>query len=188
MNKFGLFFIISSLIFAHSAHALERTEFSFSPFGRKSADKIVVSFLGKKFDPALDLLKENNAKDIEIKKIQDFFVKLYRSNSTGTKESILSIWAPAERAQVSKTMTQEYLDQNKSRFAAMTSLRLDSVIKYGDYYVCLLQTEFGNQLYPIKFTLKPIGDSLYLTNELNGDDFYDNVIHFLDYRREDSRR
>ena len=95
-----ILFSLAFYFFTAGAFAFDQEEISFL---HPSNPNNFVSFVfkGKKFDPPLSLIEQKKrVKNPEYRKFQTFFNKLYLKNKEGGKESILSVWHPNDRAEL----------------------------------------------------------------------------------------
>jgi len=172
---------ISAIFLAPKVYAFEKQEMVFSVDGEQKTE-VLFSYTGKLVRPPMDLLKDGIVKDVELGEFRRFFYTMYKNNKNGDKKDILSVWNPSERGQVEAGMDKESLNGNKSRFLAITAMKLKLIIKYADYYICYVANTFnGDRQYVMKFSLVKTDNKLYLTNKLNGDYFYDFISHYLDW-------
>lgn len=143
---------------------------------------INISFKGKVFKPALDVLDNKGVKTAsEYQRFSDFFRRVYERNRAGDAVSVLTIWHPKDRDTIKSAMDDAALKQNKAQFEAMVSLKLNMVIQYGSYYICLVETTVQGQAPVVmKFPVTQYKGELLLTNGLNGDYFYEMISHYLD--------
>jgi hypothetical protein len=173
--------LVAMCLLSWNSHALEKVEVTFVPASRGvPSDEVKLTFFGRTFDPPLNAITESKIAEQEIKPFYDFLRKIFVANSTGTKLAILGVWSPGEHAQVEKQMTATALESNRARFQSLTGFKLKMIVKYGAYHILFVQNEFQGQSFVMKFPVKHVRGSLYLTNELNGDYFYDNISQYLD--------
>ncbi len=166
-------------LFAMRTHAFEKQKITFENEAN-SSKKVEFQFDGKVFDPPLDLFSKKEVKQPEARKIYDFFKRFYDVNKNGTKQDVLALWAPNERPQLEKDITEEMFANNRARFNAVTAMRVKMVIEYGNYYICYIGMEFPGHKVVMKYPLLISDKELFLSNKLNGDYFYDTISHFLD--------
>ncbi len=146
------------------------------------ANKVAFSFNGKQFKPPLDILKTKGVvRNAEYRRFQEFFKFLYERNKEGSAESVLEVWHPQDHAEISSGMDADALEKNKAQFNFVTGMRLNMILQYGKYYICLVEmTMQGQEPFVMKYPVADYKGRLYLTNAMNGDYFYEIISHYLD--------
>lgn len=166
---------------AGAARAFEGESIRFSnPTDPRYA--VDITFKGKIFKPTLDVLdRKAIEKNSEYQRFKDFFSQVYERNRQGDAASVLSVWHPKDRDTIKSAMDAAALKQNKAQFEAMVSLKLNMVIQYGSYYICLVETTVQGQApLVMKYPITQYKGELVLTNGLNGDYFYELISHYMD--------
>jgi len=180
MKKIGTAAVLIMITCFSQAFAFEKQVFVFA-YEAGHTPNVSFSYVGKELVPPLDVLKAGVVKDAEIRRFQQFFKKMYKANKHGTKDKILSIWNPGERSQIATAMDSQSLKDNMSRFKAITAMELRLIVQYANYYICYIGNSFdGGKKFVMKFPLVEVNNQLYLSNNLNGNYFYDNISSYLD--------
>lgn len=171
--------LVATLTITESALALEKQTLLFSIDGT-SENTVQFSFDGRKFYPMLRIDGGKAKVDGEMQPIYEFLSKMYNNNIKGDAASILELWAPAERSAVKALMTDEALETNRNKFRAAEALNLHMLMLFGPYYIAYVEYDFGvGGKAVLKTPMKVENGEFFLTNELNGNHFYDQISDHL---------
>ena len=175
----ALVVFVSVLFFAHQASAFEKKQVKYEN-AANAENKVYFEFNGEIFDSPLDLFEDKEIKQPDVKKIYDFFRRFYAANKDGAKKDVLALWNPGERPQIEKDLNDEAFSKNQARFKAMTGMKLKMIVDYGGFSICYIRMEFVGHKVVMKYPLILNEKGMFLSNNLNGDYFYDAISHFLD--------
>lgn len=100
----------------------------------------------------------------------------FNNNLKGDAASVIELWAPAEWPGIKSLMTAEALEANRNKFRAAEALNLHMLMLFGPYYIADVEYDFGTGgKVVLKTPMKIENGQFLLTNELNGNHFYDQI-------------
>ena len=136
---------------------------------------ITLSFAGKLYEPGKVRLDNDAALDPDEK----FIARVERANREGTKEEILALWDPKERAEIARDLDDpKMFSRNQLFYQSMKDSSFVLKARYGEYTLFLVQND--NELSGPQMQVYPIrraGDGYMLTNDLADDP----MLEFLYY-------
>lgn len=140
---------------------------------------ITLSFSGRIYEPELRIDGATRLTPDE-----EFIRRVEQVNREGTREEILALWDPKEKAEIGRDLDDPALfNRNRMTYENRKSSAFVLKVRYGPYVLFLVQSEnemVGKQLqiYPIRET-----ESDYvLTNDLADDPMLE-FLYFLNRRR-----
>lgn len=137
--------------------------------GRIYKEGIDITSTGRKFSLPAD----------EVKVIE-FLGKVYEANRNGKPSDILKLWDDKDKDNVSKmVMNQDMFQKNRNVFAGMDSVTLKAIFLYQGMYVALVEHNISSGKIILRYPVLKKGESLFLSNQLNGDPFYDYILQNL---------
>ena len=128
---------------------------------------VTLSFTGTLYEPTEARFGDGR----RLEPDEEFIVRVERANREGSKEEILALWDPNDRAEIAQDLDDpEMFSRNRLFYQSMVDSAFVLKVKYGAYILFLVQNTnkmLGPQMqvYPIRKT----GSSYVLTNDLADD-------------------
>ncbi|MCP3935475.1 MAG: hypothetical protein GY708_08900, partial [Actinomycetia bacterium] len=137
---------------------------------------ITLSFVGKVYDPAEARFDSGARRTPD----EEFIVRVDRVNREGSKEDILALWEPSERAEIAQDLDDpELFANNRLFYKKVKHSAFAFKAHYGPYIIFLVQNTnelIGEQMqiYPIRRT----SNGYVLTNDLADDPMLEFFYHY----------
>ncbi len=141
---------------------------------------ITLSFSGNLYEPAQARFSGGAQRTPD----EEFIIRVQRANREGSKEEILALWDPSERAEIAQDLDDsEMFSRNRLFYQSMKDSAFVLKARYGAYILFLVQNTndlIGEQMqiYPVRRT----GNGYVLTNELAEDPMVEFLYHFYRQR------
>ena len=167
----------SNLVFAAS---VPNAEIVFKQDG-ENENAITLNFKGTVYKDKRTFAQLEKQK-APLSDAQKLVMKAVKYNTDGDVKSIVSLWAPGEQAHIKKKVeNQKMLKRNTSFYRNILSSRFVAVMNYGKYTFCFVMHDLkGAGPYMKTYPLVHEGKSVYLSNSLVGDFFYDSIVPRLE--------
>ena len=177
--KFLSILVLAGMLFIPS-QGFAKTQILFIHSG-ESKNPIKLEFNGIQYKDKLnfnDLVKQKKP----LNYVQRFIINAVAVNTSGDKNKLLSLWAPAERAHIKEYIDNlNYYKKNNAFYKNVKSSRFIALMEYGKYTICFVEHDLrGVGPYIKTYAVLHKGKKLYLSNGLVGDFFYDNVAPQLE--------
>lgn len=129
--------------------------------------------------------KKKGTTDIE----ESFVANVVAQNAAGDRGGILKLWSASERLAIEAMMgSKDAFERNGAFFRNIESTRLISVMRYGTYYLFVVEHEVkGIGPYMKLYAALLEGEAYLMTNGLKGDVFYEKIVPDLLPYVKDSR-
>jgi len=149
MNALCKVIAFSALVCSFGGQAFEKEKLVFSDPSDKSK-AITFEFYGKKFQPVLSIAPSSLAKGVEVndelvQQILNYFKKSYQYGLLGDRNKTLELWLASDRQAVNQRLNDKFFEIVASRYKKITHMALTKIIKYGEYYLCYVMTEFESK-------------------------------------------
>jgi hypothetical protein len=150
------------------------------PANKNVAYRVGFSYVGKNYlstDNADQSSLEKQGKaslDVE----ERFILDIVSRNASGDQEKILELWPEAERRSIKSSMaSKDASERNSAFFRNIEATRLISVVRFGDYFLFVVEHEVkGINKYMKIYPALSSGGKYFLTNALHGDLFYEKLL------------
>ena len=175
--KFLTFLLVG--VMSSSAFSYEKVSGYFvQSDSSENQSRFEFDFRGAIYEEDLNLITSKTV-DLpkEEKEVYEFLRKVRLANISGNIKELLAVWDEHERESIEKVASEKgLLEKNKSTYLAMTSMRIKTVIDYGNYYIALVDQSIPSGSFVMKYPIVKRDDGLYLSNGLNGDPFFDFIV------------
>lgn len=138
-----------------------------------------ITFVGKEYAGGLwfDDISNNN---IVLDADERFVFTVVAINTNGSKDSILNLWAPDERPEMSNIIYDDDIFQlNRNRYSQIGNTTFQAKILYGENTIFFMQHNFKDGSALVKsYVIKNIGGTYYLSGLISSDPLYSQIMMY----------
>jgi len=171
-----------SLGFTAHGQAVDSVTLNLGSAGQNSDNRVQLTFRGKIYKAdSRKSFEELTKSGATLLPEEKFVIGYVATNQTGDAGKIGALWNPSERQSIRKMMeNKEAMERNTALFRNILESRLVGVMRYGQFSLVFVDHKLqGAGPYLKTYPVLVSGNTVYMTNQLSGDFFYEKLSSAL---------